>query len=126
MTDCHGCERARTLARPLSLARSRCLTELTGARWRKTAPEISAAASSNSPSPATSAQALSRQSLAAATGEEDVFTPAVKFDDAGRALVRISFDGKVPAASAVQSLRSVAGVDVIASDLTYRKGVVEA
>ncbi len=77
-------------------------------------------------SPATRTQALSRQSLAAATGEEDVFTPAVKLDDAGRALVRISFDGKVPAASAVQSLRSVAGVDVIASDLTYRKGVVEA
>src|SRR5688572_16170272 len=77
---------------------------------------------------APAAQALSRSSLAAASAEEDVdlsFKPALKFDDAGRALVRISFDGKVPAASLLQSL-SAAGVEVIASDLSYRKGVVEA
>lgn len=77
--------------------------------------------------PAVSAQALSRQSLAAATPEQDLtFRPALKFDDAGRALVRISFDGKVPASSVLESLKSVANVEVIASDLNYRKGVVEA
>jgi hypothetical protein len=77
---------------------------------------------------APAAQALSRSSLAAASAEEDVdlsFKPALKFDDAGRALVRISFDGKVPAAALLQSL-TAAGVEVIASDLSYRKGVIEA
>jgi hypothetical protein len=77
--------------------------------------------------PAAPAQALSRQSLAAATAEEaPAVSSVLQFDDAGRALVRISFDGKVPAASVMQSLTSAGGVDVIASDLSYRKGVVEA
>lgn len=77
--------------------------------------------------PALGTQALSRQSLAAATPEQDLtFRPALKFDDAGRALVRISFDGKVPASSVLESLKSVANVEVIASDLSYRKGVIEA
>jgi hypothetical protein len=78
-------------------------------------------------SPAVGSQALSQQSRSAATAQEDLsFRPAVQFDDAGRALVRISLDGKVPAASVVQSLRATAGVEVIASDLSYRKGVIEA
>ncbi len=73
------------------------------------------------------AAALSRQSLAAATSEEEpTVTSVLQFDDAGRALVRISFDGKIPAASVLQSLTSAGGVDVIASDLAYRKGMVEA
>ena len=56
--------------------------------------------------PAVRAQAQSRQSLAAATAEEELtFTPSVQFDDAGRALVRISLDGKVPAATVLQSLQ---------------------
>lgn len=79
--------------------------------------------------PAVRTQALSRSSLAAATAEEDVdlsLAPALKFDDAGRALVRISFDGKVPAATVLQGLKSTPNVEVIASDLTYRKGVIEA
>ncbi|HEY0681333.1 MAG TPA: S8 family serine peptidase [Steroidobacter sp.] len=50
----------------------------------------------------------------------------VQMDDAGRALVRISLDGKVPAESVLQSLRSTAGVEVMATDLNYRAGVVEA
>ena len=78
-------------------------------------------------SPAVRTQALSRQSLAAATAQEDItLTPALKFDDAGRVLVRISLDGKVPAASVLQNLRSTANVEVLASDMNYRKGVVEA
>src|SRR4029079_15494900 len=78
-------------------------------------------------SPAVRAQAASRQSLPKATAQEDLtFRPAVKLDDAGRALVRISLNGKVPASAVIQSLRSNPGVEVIASDLTYRKGVIEA
>jgi hypothetical protein len=78
-------------------------------------------------SPAVQAQARSRQSLAAATAQEDLsFKPAVQFDQAGRALVRISLDGKVSPAALVQSLRSTPNVEVIASDANYRKGVIEA
>src|SRR6185295_2230300 len=77
--------------------------------------------------PALRTQALSRQSLTAATAEEEgTITPAARFDDSGRVLVRVSFDGKVPAASVLQSLQSVPNVEVIGSDLTYRKGVIEA
>ncbi|HET9445812.1 MAG TPA: pre-peptidase C-terminal domain-containing protein [Steroidobacteraceae bacterium] len=76
--------------------------------------------------PAVGAQAQSR-SLPAATAEEDLsFSPAAQFDDAGRALVRISLDGKKPAAAVLESLRSTANVEVVASDLSYAKGVVEA
>ena len=50
----------------------------------------------------------------------------VQFDEAGRALVRISLDGKVPTATILQNLRDVPGVQVIASDPNYRAGVVEA
>jgi hypothetical protein len=77
--------------------------------------------------PAVRAQAQSRQSRAAATAEEELaITPALQFDDAGRVLVRVSFDGKTPAAAVVESLKGTPGVEVIASDLNYRKGVVEA
>jgi hypothetical protein len=77
--------------------------------------------------PAVRAQAQSRQSLAAATAEEALaITPALQFDDAGRVLTRISFDGKTPAAALVESLKGTPGVEVIASDLNYRKGVLEA
>jgi len=81
--------------------------------------------------PAARAQALSRQSLAAAASEEAAteeatISPVLQLDDAGRALVRISLDGKAPAASVLQSLTSASGVDVIASDLSYRSGMVEA
>jgi hypothetical protein len=77
--------------------------------------------------PAVRAQAQSRQSLAAATAEEALaITPALQFDNAGRVLTRISFDGKTPAAALVESLKGTPGVEVIASDLSYRKGVVEA
>jgi hypothetical protein len=77
--------------------------------------------------PAVRAQTQSRQSLAAATAEEALaITPALQFDDAGRVLTRISFDGRTPAAALVESLKGTPGVEVIASDLNYRKGVLEA
>ena len=78
-------------------------------------------------SPVVRTQALSRQALTAATAEESLtVAQAVQFDDAGRALVRISLDGKVPASAVLESLKSTINVDVIASDLSYRNGVVEA
>jgi hypothetical protein len=53
-------------------------------------------------------------------------THPIQFDAAGRALVRISLDGKVPAATVIESLKGTAGVEVMATDLSYRAGVVEA
>src|ERR1700754_1577446 len=54
----------------------------------------------------------------AAVSEVELINP-IQFDDAGRALVRISLDGKVPAAAVIQSLQSTAGVEVTATDLNY-------
>lgn len=61
----------------------------------------------------------------AATSEFQLVHP-VTFDTAGRALVRISLDGKAPAGTVLHSLNGMAGVEVIASDLNYRAGVIEA
>jgi hypothetical protein len=63
--------------------------------------------------------------LRAAAPELSVSHP-VRFDDAGRALVRISLNGKVPAEKILQSLRATRGVEVAAYDLKYRAGVIEA
>ncbi|MBM0108068.1 S8 family serine peptidase [Steroidobacter sp. S1-65] len=50
----------------------------------------------------------------------------VQMDADGRALVRISLDGRTPAEAVLQSLRSTAGVEVMATDMSYRAGVIEA
>ena len=50
----------------------------------------------------------------------------VQFDDANRALVRISLDGTPAAAQTLGSLQRIAGVEVVASDLSYGPGLVEA
>jgi hypothetical protein len=50
----------------------------------------------------------------------------IRFDEAGRALVRISLNGKVPGARVLQALQGTAGVEVTASDMNYRAGVIEA
>jgi len=83
--------------------------------------------------PATRAQTLSAQrsvQKAAATGEENeaalTVNHPIRIDASGRALVRISLDGKVPGASVLQRLRSTAGVEISASDMNYRSGVIEA
>jgi hypothetical protein len=88
--------------------------------------EVAAAASG---ARAAAPAAAQRRSSLAATSEE---TPAgeitypVQFDDAGRALVRISLDGNVPAAAVLQGLQASPSVEVVASDMSYRNGVVEA
>lgn len=56
---------------------------------------------------------------------EQVVNP-VQLDDAGRALVKVTLDGKASAASIVETLQSMPGVEVIASDMNYRAGVIEA
>ncbi len=50
----------------------------------------------------------------------------VTLDAAGRPLVRITLDGKVPATTVLQDLQSTAGVEIVASDMKYRAGVIEA
>jgi hypothetical protein len=60
-----------------------------------------------------------------AAPEEQLIHP-IQFDDAGRALVRISLDGKVSADNVVKSLQGIAGIEITASDMNYRSGVVEA
>jgi hypothetical protein len=64
---------------------------------------------------------LSARTAASAAGRYPV-----RVDEAGRALVRISLDGKVPAATVLQGLRATPGVEVTASDPNYRAGVIEA
>jgi Subtilase family len=70
--------------------------------------------------------AVSARRLAASEDESFKVTHPVQFDDAGRALVRISLNGKVPGATVLQILRGTPGVEVSASDMNYRAGVVEA
>ncbi len=66
------------------------------------------------------------QRLAASARPELNLIESVNLDVAGRALVRISLDGKVPATALLQALRSTPGIDVVASDFNYRAGVIEA
>ena len=74
--------------------------------------------------PPTSARAFARS---AASGETEVtVTSPVQFDDANRALVRISLDGSPAAPQTLGSLQQMAGVEVVASDLSYGPGLVEA
>ncbi len=53
-------------------------------------------------------------------------TDSVRFDRSGRALVRISLDGRVAGEAVLRELRASPGIEVVASDLTYRAGVIEA
>lgn len=61
----------------------------------------------------------------AARSAESLIHP-IHFDDAGRALVKVTLNGKVPPASILNSLQSMSGVEVIASDMNYRAGIIEA
>jgi hypothetical protein len=51
---------------------------------------------------------------------------AVVFDPAGRALVRITLDGRRSLADVLKDLAATAGVEVRASSAAYRRGVIEA
>src|SRR5262245_53162941 len=66
------------------------------------------------------------KSLRRAAAPELAVTHPIKFDDAGRALVRISLNGKVQADSVLQSLRKTPGVEISAYDFKYRAGIIEA
>ena len=74
--------------------------------------------------PPVTARAFAR---AAASEEPEVtVTSPVQFDDANRALVRISLDGSPTASKTLGSLQQIEGVEVVASDLSYGPGLVEA
>ena len=64
----------------------------------------------------------SARSAAASDGSEVTVTSPVQFDDANRALVRISLDGTPTASRTLGSLQQIAGVEVVASDLSYGPG----
>jgi hypothetical protein len=68
----------------------------------------------------------SARSAAAGEGSDVAVVSPVQFDDANRALVRISLDGTPAAAKTLASLQKMAGVQVVASDLSYGPGLVEA
>jgi hypothetical protein len=74
---------------------------------------------------APAAASVQRRAATLAAPIEEITHP-IQFDEAGRALVRISLDGKVPLAVVVQDLKATPSVDVVASDTSYRAGVVEA
>ncbi|MGH8722930.1 MAG: hypothetical protein ACREU4_13150, partial [Burkholderiales bacterium] len=63
--------------------------------------------------------------LASRAGQAELAYPVV-FDAAGRPLVRITLDGKVPGAAVLKDISAIAGVEVSASDMNYRAGVIEA
>jgi len=75
--------------------------------------------------PPVAARTLARSAAASAEPKVTVTSP-VQFDDANRALVRISLDGSPTAASTLKSLQRLDGVEVVASDLSYGPGLVEA
>jgi subtilase family protein len=69
-----------------------------------------------------------KSALKAAATAEPVLevTHPIQFDASGRALVRISLDGKTPAVTVIQALKKMPSVEVTASDLNYSAGIVEA
>jgi len=75
--------------------------------------------------PPVAARAFARSAAASEEPEVTVTSP-VQFDDANRALVRISLDGSPTASQTLGSLQQIAGIEVVASDLSYGPGLVEA
>ncbi|MES1262770.1 MAG: peptidase S53, partial [Peristeroidobacter soli] len=75
--------------------------------------------------PPVSARSFARSAAASDEPEVTVTSP-VTFDDANRALVRISLDGSAANAKTLGALKQVEGVEVVASDLSYGPGLVEA
>jgi hypothetical protein len=75
--------------------------------------------------PPVAARAFARSAVASEESDVRVISP-VQFDDANRALVRISLDGTPAAATTLGSIQRIAGIEVVASDLTYGPGLIEA
>ena len=59
--------------------------------------------------------------VAGRAGQAELKYPVV-FDASGRPLVRITLDGKLPAATILRDLRAMPGVDVRASDFNVSRG----
>jgi len=72
------------------------------------------------------APAVAARSSARSAAPEVTVTSPVQFDDANRALVRISLDGSPAVSQTLGSLQRMTGVEVVASDLSYGPGLVEA
>lgn len=70
--------------------------------------------------------ATARAFARSAVSEDVRVSTPVQFDDASRALVRISLDGTAAKAATLGSLRKMSGVEIVASDLSYGPGLVEA
>jgi hypothetical protein len=76
---------------------------------------------------ATPAAARTTMRSAATSDASQVrLTSPVQFDAANRALVRISLDGTAVKASTLGSLQRISGIEVVASDLSYGPGLIEA
>ena len=72
-----------------------------------------------------SADAKGPRVLAGRAGVAELSHPVV-FDKAGRPLVRITLDGRRTTAEVLKDLSAIAGVEVRASNASYRAGVIEA
>jgi hypothetical protein len=75
--------------------------------------------------PPAAARAFARSAAPSEASDIRVVAP-VQFDDANRALVRISLDGTAPGALTLGSVQKLAGVEVVASDLSYGPGLIES
>jgi hypothetical protein len=75
---------------------------------------------------ATRANPAQARGFVAGTDPALQITPATQVDASGRVLVRISLDGKVPAATMLQTMNTMTGVKVVASNMSYSAGVIEA
>jgi len=65
--------------------------------------------------------------LQAPTAASDLkITSPVRVDSSGRALVRITLDGKVSLDSMMQGMRGMGGIEVTGSSATYGAGAIEA
>jgi hypothetical protein len=84
---------------------------------------VPAAAASTQRRAASAAEKSSAAQKASASNE---LVRPMQFDASGRVLVRVSLDGKVPAANVLKSVEGISSVQVSASDMRYGKGVIEA
>lgn len=70
-------------------------------------------------------QSRSLASARNATGVAQV-SPVIVQDSSGRALVKITLNGRAPGAGMLQKMQTMPGVEVMASDMDYQAGVIEA
>ena len=128
MRHCHGCGQALAPWRDCSRLRDSGTDERTHLAQAKDGVRNLGGGLDQLAAPAAAAQALSRQSLAAATAEESLTIArrlCSSMTQAARWCASRS-TAKCRQHQFCRALGQTTGVDVIASDLTYRNGVVEA